>query len=228
MTEIALVTGGNRGIGYEICRGLAKHGIKVILTARKAVDAEEAAGKISHEGLDVIPYSLDVTDQRMIADARNYVEDRFQKLDILVNNAGVYLDRRVSLIDLSLDDLRQTYEVNVVGPLLMMQTFIPIMREGGRIVNLSSRMGSLANMSGGAPAYRSSKAALNALTRVAAAENPLLRINAMHPGWVNTGMGGDGAPLSPEEGADTAIWLAKLPTDGPTGGFYYERREIDW
>lgn len=229
MADVALVTGGNRGIGFEICRGLAIRGMKVVLAARKQDDAAESAADLaSATGSEIIPLQLDVTDEASVVAARDYITPAFSQLDVLVNNAGIYLDRGISLRDLPVDVLRQTYEVNVIGPLRMMQVFIPIMGGGGRIVNLSSRMGSLTQMGGGSPAYRSSKAALNALTRVAAAENPALRINTMHPGWVNTRMGGSGAPLTPEQGAETAIWLATLPADGPTGGFFSDRTEMPW
>lgn len=234
MTErIALVTGGNRGIGHEICRQLALAGIGVVMSARDAAKGKAAAKKFAESGASVSFLQLDVTSEKSIADSMAWIDSTFGRLDILVNNAGVYLDARgAPTLALDAKVLRDTLETNLVAPLRMAQAAIPLMRKNGygRIVNLSSTMGQLDQMGGGSPAYRISKAALNALTRVLAvdiADNPI-KVNSMHPGWVRTDMGGPSAPKSVEEGADTAVWLATLPDDGPSGGFFAERKAIPW
>jgi NAD(P)-dependent dehydrogenase (short-subunit alcohol dehydrogenase family) len=160
----------------------------------------------------------------------------YGRLDVLVNNAAILIDEpggfKASLFDLKADTLRRTMETNLLGPIRLIQAAAPLMREQayGRIVNISSSAGQLTDMGSGYPAYRMSKTALNALTRIAAAElgGGNVKVNAMCPGWVRTDMGGTSATRSPEEGADTAVWLATLPDDGPTGGFFRDRKPIAW
>ena len=231
--RIALVSGGNRGIGYEICRQLAKQGVAVVLTARDAAKGKAAAKTLAAEGLDVEFHRLDVTSCRSIRACVAAVAERRGRIDVLVNNAGVLIDPRGSrFLDSKLDTYRDTLEANLFGPLQLAQAVVPLMKANryGRIVNLSSGLGQLSDMGAGSPAYRVSKTALNALTRILAAEfkeNNVL-VNAMCPGWVKTGMGGEGATRTPEEAADTAVWLATLPDDGPTGGFFRDRKPIAW
>jgi NAD(P)-dependent dehydrogenase (short-subunit alcohol dehydrogenase family) len=229
--QVAIVTGGNRGIGLEICRQLAQQQITVILTSRSLVKAEQAAADLHDAGLSVFARQLDTTDAFSIERLVTDVMDEFGRIDILVNNAGVFLDRNPGM-SVSADQLRQTFETNVIGPIKLMQTVIPHMRQrgNGRIVNVSSRMGSLEHMGSGSLAYRSSKSALNAATRVFSAENvdSGILINACHPGWVQTDMGGPNASLTIEDGADTPVWLATLPDDGPTGGFFADRKPLAW
>jgi NAD(P)-dependent dehydrogenase (short-subunit alcohol dehydrogenase family) len=154
---------------------------------------------------------------------------------VLVNNAGVLLDMEAagdSLFDARLETFEQTFETNVWGPLLLSQTLIPAMKERGygRVVNVSSGMGQLSDMGSGSPAYRLSKTALNALTRILAHElrSTNVLVNAVCPGWVRTDMGGPAAPRTPQQGADTITWLATLPDDGPSGGFFRDRKPIPW
>ncbi|MGE0701967.1 MAG: SDR family NAD(P)-dependent oxidoreductase, partial [Hyphomicrobiaceae bacterium] len=164
------------------------------------------------------------------------IAHRLGSIDVLVNNAGVLLDgpdaQSASVLDLPPERLLASFRTNTMGALLTMQAVLPGMRARrfGRIVNISSRAGQLDELRPGVPSYRVSKTALNSLTRVAAAEmrNENIKINAMCPGWLRTAMGGENAPLSPAEGADTAIWLATLPDDGPTGGFFRARRPLAW
>jgi NAD(P)-dependent dehydrogenase (short-subunit alcohol dehydrogenase family) len=231
--RVALVTGGNRGIGLEICRRLAQHGLTVVLTARDAAKGKAAVKAFQDGGLDVEFQRLDVTSCRSIRACAATVAERRGRIDVLVNNAGVLLDPRgTRFLDSKLDTYRDTLETNFFGPLQLAQSVVPLMKAKryGRIVNLSSGLGQLEDMGAGTPAYRISKTALNALTRVLAAEfrESNILVNSMCPGWVKTGMGGDHAPRTPEQAAETAVWLATLPDDGPTGGFFRDRKPIAW
>jgi NAD(P)-dependent dehydrogenase (short-subunit alcohol dehydrogenase family) len=231
--RIALVTGGNRGIGLEICRQLAQRGLAVVLTARDSAKGRAAVKALQDDGLGVEFQRLDVTSCRSIRACVAAVAERRGRIDVLVNNAGVMLDPRGSrFLDSKLDTYRDTLETNFFGPLQLAQSVVPLMKANryGRIVNLSSGLGQLAEMGAGTPAYRISKTALNALTRILAAEfrESNILVNSMCPGWARTGIGGDHAPKTAAEGAHTAVWLATLPDDGPTGGFFREREAIAW
>lgn len=220
-SRIAVVTGASRGIGREIARRLRAEGLDVVVAAR---EPEEAAATVG-----AIPFRLDVTSGEDAERLRAFLAER-GRLDVLVNNAAVYPSGRG--VDVDLDDVRATLETNLFGPWRLCQLAIPLMLAGGygRIVNVSSEGGSLTAMGGGFPGYRVSKAGLNALTRILAAElaGRNVLVNCMDPGWVRTDMGGPGAPRSVEQGADTAVWLATLPDDGPSGGFFLDRRPTPW
>jgi NAD(P)-dependent dehydrogenase (short-subunit alcohol dehydrogenase family) len=230
--KVAVVTGGNKGIGLEICRQLGRLGFDVILSARDEEKGRKAREDLRGEGVNVCFHPLDVDDPSSIRRFREFVEKEFGRMAILVNNAGVNIDADKTGEEVDLETVSRTVRTNVYGPLLMCQAFLPLMRRHnyGRVVNISSMMGSLTEMAGGYPAYRMSKAALNAITRVLAYETmgTNIRVNSMCPGWVRTDMGGPGAERSVEEGADTAIWLATLPAGGPTGGFFRDRKKIPW
>jgi NAD(P)-dependent dehydrogenase (short-subunit alcohol dehydrogenase family) len=232
--RIAVVTGGNRGIGLEICRQLAQLEHRVVLTARDEAKGRAACAQLAKAGRDVIFHTLDVASDASIAAFQRFATKELGRWDILVNNAGVYRDGEKSSLDVDAAIFRRTLEVNLTGVLLLSQAAIPLMRKHryGRIVNVSTDMAAHdgALSSGGYPSYRVSKAALNALTRVMAADlrGANLLVNAMSPGWVRTDMGGAGAPRSVEEGADTAVWLATLPDKGPTGGYFRDRKQISW
>jgi NAD(P)-dependent dehydrogenase (short-subunit alcohol dehydrogenase family) len=226
MSTVALVTGGNRGIGREVCRQLAARGHTVILTARSAEDAADAARPM---GTD--PLQLDVTDAGSVANARREVEARYGHLDVLVNNAAILYDtwQRAATADLAV--VREAAETNLYGPWLMVEEFLPLLRRSAhpRIVNVSSEAGSLAGMGGGTPAYTASKVALNALTRMLAAElrSDGILVNAVCPGWVATDMGGRGGrPVA--DGAASVVWAAVLPDSGPTGGFFRDGKPLPW
>ena len=233
-TKVALVTGSNRGIGFEVVRKLARRGYRVVLAARRRAAAEEAAGRLSAEGLEVWPLELDVSDDASVQAARRLVEERLGRLDALVNNAGVLSgdDRRLPGLEVPVEVVRATFEVNTFGPLRVTQAFAPLLvRQGGNVVNVSSIMGQLASAGPGYLAYRSSKAALNMITRVLAAELAPhgVRVNAVHPGWIRTRMGGPEAPGRPEEGAEPIVGLATLGPDGPSGGFFGpDLKPLDW
>jgi NAD(P)-dependent dehydrogenase (short-subunit alcohol dehydrogenase family) len=226
MAPVSLVTGASRGIGREVCRQLAAAGHTVLLTARNAEAAATAA-----KAVGATPLRLDVTDRESAALAAATVHDRYGKLDVLVNNAAITYDtwQRATTADLGV--VRQAAETNLYGPWLMVEQFLPLLRNSDhpRIVNVSSEAGSLTNMGGGTPGYTASKAALNALTRMLAAElrTEHILVNAVCPGWVATDMGGPGGrPIA--EGAASVVWAAILPDNGPTGGFFRDGRPLPW
>lgn len=232
-TKIALVTGGNRGIGLEICRQLAEQGLTVLLGSRDLEKGKAAVARLQQQGLTQIhPYQLAVDEEESIQQLYQAIERDFGRLDILVNNAGIYPDKTHSLLNTDLDVMRHAMDVNAYAPLRLIQVLLPLMQKHhwGRIVNVSSSMGELDNLSHSYPTYRFSKMMLNMLMRVLAQEltGTGIKLNVMRPGWVRTDMGGSNAPRSVEEGADTAVWLATLPDDGPHGGYFYERRPINW
>jgi NAD(P)-dependent dehydrogenase (short-subunit alcohol dehydrogenase family) len=231
--RIAVVTGGNRGIGFEICRQLARRGLQVVLTSRGAAKGRAAVKQLTGQGLDLDYHELDVTSASDIKALSVYVAKQFGRLDVLVNNAGVLLDPRGSrFLDSKAQTYRDTLDTNFFGPLQLCQALVPLMKQNGygRIVNVSSGMGQLFDMGNSSPAYRVSKTALNALTRIVAAEvkGANILVNSMCPGWVRTSMGGQSAPRSVEQAADNAVWLATLPDDGPSGGFFRDRKPISW
>ncbi|MGE5523754.1 MAG: SDR family oxidoreductase [Rhodospirillaceae bacterium] len=231
--RVALVSGGNRGIGYAICRALARKGCVVILGARNAAEGRAAAEALQSDGLNVEYRQLDVARDASVKSCVAAVMKRHGPIDILVNNAGVLVDPKGSrVLDSTLDTYRNTFEVNFYGALRLVQAVAPAMRNAryGRIVNMSSELGQLRDMQTGAPAYRVSKTALNALTRMLAVElkDTGVLVNAMCPGWVRTRMGGPKAQRTPEQAADTALWLATLPPSGPTGGFFRDRKRLPW
>jgi NAD(P)-dependent dehydrogenase (short-subunit alcohol dehydrogenase family) len=222
LSGVALVTGASRGIGAEIARQLAAdHGYRVFAGARDPGDVAEQDG--------VVPMRLDVTDEDTIFAARERVESDPGQIDALVNNAGVYGDRN-GAAGYDLAGAHEVLEVNTFGPWRLIQAFLPLLRKSDapRVVNVSSGAGQLSDMNGGRAAYRISKAGLNALTRTLASDERWLKANTMCPGWVRTDMGGSAAPRSVADGADTAVWLATLPGDGPTGGFFRDRKPIPW
>jgi NAD(P)-dependent dehydrogenase (short-subunit alcohol dehydrogenase family) len=225
MSMISLVTGGNRGIGREVCRQLAELGHTVILTARDPAAAEAA------RAVDAEARQVDVTDPASIARAARWTQDRYGKLDVLVNNAAITYDTWQRAVTADLDVVRVAAETNLYGPWLMVQEFLPLLRNSDhpRIVNVSSEAASLASMGGGTPAYTASKVALNALTRMLADElrRDRILVNAVCPGWVATDMGGPGGrPVA--EGAASVVWAATLPDSGPTGGFFRDGRPLPW
>lgn len=232
-TRIALVTGASRGIGLEIVRQLARLGVVAVIGARDKAKALAAAEQLEREGLVTPVVTLDVTDEASIRAGVAAAAGPFGRIDVLVNNAGILIDgpeARVASTESAV--FETTFKTNVLGPAILIRTALPMMREQsyGRIVNISSGLGQLAEMGAGWPAYRLSKTALNSLTRTTAAEagEGNIKINSMCPGWVRTEMGGPDAPRSVAEGADTAVWLATLPDNGPTGGFFRDRKPIAW
>ncbi|NEZ57337.1 SDR family NAD(P)-dependent oxidoreductase [Adonisia turfae] len=226
----ALVTGGNRGIGFAIAQGLLAKDYKVILTARALNSAKQAAKTLNGP---VIPLELDVSDDSSIKQAVQTLKSQgINHLDVLINNAGVYPDNSVDILTISRELLDSAMHTNTFGVVCMVQTFLPLLEaaENARIINVSSGMGALDGLTTTAPSYCLSKLALNGATIMLA---QLLRsknivVNAMCPGWVRTDMGGFSAPRSPEQGADTAIWLATEASGKDSGKFWRDRNIIDF
>lgn len=231
--KIAVVTGGNKGVGFGACRLLAKAGVRVVLTARDKGRGAEAADKLRDEGFDVHFHQLDITEDASVKALETYLAKELNRLDILINNAAILNDRSLTSLTLELGTLKEMMDTNVYGALRVSQALAPLLKESpaGRIVNVSSWFGSMANMQGGGyAAYRMTKAALNALTQIMAEDlhGTNVTVNAACPGWVRTDMGGGGAPNSWEEGADTPVWLALQDKDGPNKGFFQGRKPHPW
>ena len=229
--HIALVTGANRGIGFEVCRQLASAGFIVLLTARNGRKAKAAADALRSAGR-VEPLVMDVDDANSIANAAAEVANQYGRLDVLINNAGINYDTWETVENADIcGTVMETITTNLLGPWRVCQAFLPLLRKSraGRIVNVSSESGSLAHMGAGPPAYQVTKAALNALTRTLAGElrGSRILVNSVCPGWVATDMGGaGGGPVA--EGAAGIVWAATLPKGGPTGGFFRDGKPLPW
>jgi len=229
---VAIVTGGNRGIGFEIARQLGQRGARVVLTARDRKAGEAAAAKLRDEGLKVQSLPLDVTDAVGAAALAQSLEREFGRVDVLVNNAGIMSKSDAPALEVGADVVRELFETNTLGPLRVAQALAPLLRrsERGRIVNMSSGMGALEGNEGGWAAYRLSKTALNGVTAVLAAElkRDRIAVNSMCPGWVRTDMGGPNATRDVAAGADTAVWLALDAPQSLTAKFLRDRKVIPW
>lgn len=231
MNKIALVTGANRGIGFAVVKTLLGKDYSVILTARSESSGLEALNKLGNPG-NLYFHSLDVSNQNSVDQIWNFVEKEFGRLDVLINNAGINYDTWQKAENADLTNVQETLDTNLLGPWRMTNAFIPMMKKAGygRIVNVSSGSGAISSMSGGTPAYSVSKAALNVLTIKLGAElqGTGILVNSVCPGWVRTDMGGSGAARSPEKGAETIVWSAELPVNGPTGKFFRDKQEISF
>jgi NAD(P)-dependent dehydrogenase (short-subunit alcohol dehydrogenase family) len=228
--RVAVVTGGNRGIGLDVCRQLAQAGLAVILTSRDPNRGELAARNLARRGLDVRAHELDIADPHSIEAFGRWARSRLPQVDVLVNNAAIDYDTDQRAASVDFARLQQAWETNTLGAWRLTIALLPMLRAGShaRVVNVSSESGSLASMSGGTPAYSVTKAALNAVTRMLAAElaRDRILVNAVCPGWTNTDMGGGGRAV--EEGAASVVWAALLDDDGPTGGFFRDGEPLPW
>lgn len=226
---ISLVTGANRGIGKEVSRQMAAAGHTVLLTARSLAKAKKAVAQLKNPNL--IPVQLDVADPDSIEALCGWVNEEFGRLDSLVNNAAIHYDTWQQAKNADMEVVEEAFATNVFGPWRLCQAFVPLLRRSSqpRIVNVSSGGGALEGMGGGTPAYSITKAALNALTLMLADElrRDKILVNAVCPGWVATDMGGPGGrPVA--DGAAGIVWAATLPNNGPTGGFFRDKRPIPW
>jgi NAD(P)-dependent dehydrogenase (short-subunit alcohol dehydrogenase family) len=240
--KVALITGANKGIGFETARQLGKLGITVVLGSRNAANGDAAAAKLRAEGIDARPLKLDVTQAKDREAAVKFFEEHFGKLDILVNNAGVAEEGwgKNTTSATSAATLQKTFETNLFAPVALTQALLPLLRKSaaGRIVNLSSILGSNTLHSdpkspiynSKAFAYNASKSALNTFTIHLAHElrDTNIKVNSAHPGWVKTDMGTDAAPMEIVDGAKTSVELATLPPDGPTGAFIHLGKALPW
>jgi NAD(P)-dependent dehydrogenase (short-subunit alcohol dehydrogenase family) len=225
---IVAVTGGNRGIGFEICRQLAARGARVVLTARKPAAGAAAVNKLAAQKLAATFQPLDVTDADSVAALRDFLKETYGRLDVLINNAGIIAKGEADALKVDLTTVRATLETNTLGPLHLAQALAPLLKRT-RIVNMSSGMGELNDNSGGHAAYRISKTALNAVTATLAAElDGAVAVNSVCPGWVKTDIGGPHAERNVAEGADTAVWLALDAPQRLTGKFIRDRKVIPW
>lgn len=242
MAKTALITGANKGLGLEIARQLGKQGIQVVIGSRDLARGESAVEELQKDGIQARAVKLDVTDKDDIAALPDFLEREFGGLDILVNNAGVMIEdyRKPSVASVSEQTLRDTFDGNFFGTVELTQALLPLLKKSpsARIVNHSSTLGSLGTQSdpkspyySSKPfAYNASKAALNAFTVHLAYEfkDSNAKVNSAAPGWVKTDLGTDAAPMSVQDGAKTAVELATLPDDGPTGGFFHMGESLPW
>lgn len=234
--KIAVVTGSNRGLGLGAVKTLAKKGYKVFLTARDSAKGEKEAKALQVEGFDVEFLSLDTASEKSIEFFAAVLAKKTDHIDVLINNAGVFLDSRdgggASALHTKGSTLVDTLQTNTVGPFLLSQKLIPLLQKSsaGRIVNVSSGMGQLSEMNAGYAAYRISKTALNAVTKILAEElkGSNILVNSVCPGWVKTDMGGPGAERNLEEGVASILFAATLPAGGPTGGYFRDGKPLQW
>jgi NAD(P)-dependent dehydrogenase (short-subunit alcohol dehydrogenase family) len=237
--KIILITGSNKGIGYQVARQLAELGHTIIACARNADLGMKAIQPLLQDGHDCHFLNLDVTNEPSIQSAAAHIDKHFGRLDVLINNAGIFLDSPKKTHEVSTDEFRQTLEVNLIGVFSVTNAFLPLLKKSkhASIINMSSDLGSLAQASNphskydavSGPAYRVSKAALNMLTLSFARElrDTPIAVNAVSPGWCKTDLGTDMAPRSAEQGADTVVWLA-TQEEAHHGQFFFERETINW
>jgi len=236
MKKVAIVTGANRGLGYATSEALAKRGYKVVMAMRDPDKAQKQINELKMKDLDVMAMKLDVSQEKSIQDFYTQFKKEVGSLDVLVNNAGIFVDDEdggdSSVYKTKSSTIQKTFVTNTMGPFLMIQKFLPMMKDAGygRIVNISSGMGQLSEMSRGYAAYRISKTALNAVTRIFSqeVEGEDILVNSVCPGWVQTDMGGRGANRTIEQGIKGIVWAATLPQGGPNGGFFRDGDKLNW
>jgi NAD(P)-dependent dehydrogenase (short-subunit alcohol dehydrogenase family) len=229
--KTALITGANKGIGYEVARQLAGKGFHVFIGARNAEAGRKAAEKIAKDGGQATFLEIDVADNASVTAAAHQFARVADHLDVLVNNAGIIVDGDNSILEISDELLRKTLETNTLGALRVTHAFVPLLKKSKapRVINVSSGGGQLTGGADGwSPAYCISKTALNGVTSQFATALPKFAVNSVCPGWVRTDMGGQGASRSVEEGADTIVWLAADAPQKLTGKFLRDRKEIPW
>ncbi|MGA0560094.1 SDR family oxidoreductase [Larkinella sp. VNQ87] len=233
--KVALVTGANRGIGKEISKQLCQQGYAVFMASRDIEKGRQAVQELCEQGFEAILLPMDVTDPVSIKNACGSFSQKADHLDVLINNAAILeeADRHVSIQKLSIESLERTLRVNLMGPIMIIQDFLPFLEKsklGARIINMTSDLGSLNHMQDSYPAYSLSKTALNAMTRQfsAALAGKNIAVSCVNPGWVQTSMGGPNANRPVEKGAETAVWLALEAPLRETGKFWKDKREVPW
>ncbi len=233
--KTAVVTGASRGLGRAAGEALARAGYTVFMAMRSPEKSVDDMAGLKAAGLKIISATLDVSDHKSIKFFIESVNKQTGRCDVLINNAGIFIDNESSsgsVIETDQDIIRRSMDTNTYGPFLLIQGLLPLMKKNGygRIVNISSGMGSFREMDKGYIGYRMSKAALNVVTKLFAAETGSddILINSVCPGWVKTDMGGRGAIRSIEDGISGIIWAATLPEGGPNGGFFRDGKQIGW
>ena len=229
----ALITGANKGIGKEIARQLAERGFHVFIGSRDMAKGREVSEELCQAGYEATCIQLDVTDPVSIRTACGTFSQKADHLDVLINNAGVLEDHGETILKLNAEMLDRTLKTNVNGPIMVIQDFLEQLKKspsGGRIINMSSSLGSLGDMTSHSPAYSISKTALNAVTKqfAGALKDQNIAVNCVDPGWVQTDMGGPNASRSVEKGAETIVWLAADAPQSETGKFWHDKQEVDW
>jgi NAD(P)-dependent dehydrogenase (short-subunit alcohol dehydrogenase family) len=233
-SKIALVTGANRGMGHAASKKLASLNYHVIMVGRNEQDLNEKVQNLKSIDLSVEAYVADILSDKDTDKLVNYVSEKFGYLDVLINNAGIYIEESIDSTNFERSDdvMRKTFDINTMGPYRLMRGLIPLMLKHGygRVVNVSSGLGSFNGASTSCPAYCVSKAALNMLTNLFGSQvtGTNVKVNAINPGWVKTDMGGAGATRSIEQGIMGMIWAATLDEDGPNGGFFLDGKPINW
>ncbi len=231
-SPIVLITGANKGIGFETARQLAQRGWRVVIGARKKDAGSAAAAAIVAAGGQASVLEIDVSNSESIARAALAFESQYDHLDVLINNAGIYPDAGTNILALSRSQVTETFQTNTFGPIEVTQAFLPYLRhaKAARVINVSSGYGQLDGLSADVPGYCLSKLTLNGVTLMlsSALATDKIPVNSMCPGWVRTDMGGATAPRSVEQGADTAVWLASEAEQRLTGKFFRDRSEIPW
>lgn len=226
--KTVLVTGANRGIGFEVCRQLGKLGYQVFLSARNASKGNEAIVKLRDENIKVDFIQMDVSDEESIKDAAKEFGMQSLKLDVLINNAAILRDSEITRMPTK--ELVSVLNTNSVGAFVVIREFLPFLHKGSRIINVSSGAGALTDMGTYAPAYSISKTTLNAITKqfAGALKHKGIAVNSITPGWVKTDMGGMSASRSVEKGAETVVWLAHEAPQDKTGLFWRDKKVINW
>ncbi len=230
-TKTALITGANRGIGFEIANQLGALGFHIILSGRNRYKLEEALERLHENRVSATAVVMDVSSYESIKSAFDNVSADVDSLDVLINNAAILLDEEIALLKISENDIVQTFKTNSFSALFTVQVFNPLLKQGARVVNISSSAGKiLVGVTTWAPVYSMSKTLLNAMTMQLAAvlKAKTISVNAMCPDWVRTDMGGSKAGRSVQKGAETAIWLATECPSNVTGKFFRDKREINW
>ncbi len=229
--KTALITGANRGIGFEIAKQLGRRDFRILLGARDEQKGQVAAEKLRGLEIDTIPVKIDVADEQSIRTALEKMKSSSIRIDVLINNAGILLDQGIDILDVSMDTIRRTIDTNALGAFAVTRSFLPLMQSGSRVIMMSSGGGAICNGVGAwAPVYSLSKTMMNVITaQLARALKPQnIAVNAVCPGWVRTDMGGAGASRSIEKGAETPVWLATEAPSSLSGKFFRDKKQISF